>query len=263
MIRRSKGKAPGGGRHEVAKLTTLDVWRILTYRSGAPGFVSEFKPIERDVAYHIFCSGPDWDTFLIHEDGWREYTSTKALADIQIANALGVCKRSVSRALQRLDKSHGRPFYVEVVSYSGIGKIYRCFIQPKELSKFENLSQDVTSGLEEETKCPVAGQSDSHTNLSISTNPPQLGNGGGEKSLGLREEIQTWAEHHNDRWKANGSTKILNWPRISICAKNLPLDDWKDIQEAFEMSYRDGVNNPNNVIKDPTAYVLRLISECS
>lgn len=242
-------------------LSTNDVWRILTYQSGAPGFVSEFKPLDRDVAFHIFSTGPDWDTYLTHENGWLEYTSTKPLADVQMANALGVCKKSVCRALQRLEVNQSRPFYIDVVKHSGDGKFYRCFIRPTEIPKFEKLSSDGTFCLETGTNCPDSGQDDSHTNLPISTNPPQSHRGEEGDSSGLRERIKLWTEKMNERWRSNGSSKSLNSARISIRAKHLTPADWMDVQEAFESSYRDGVNNPKNAISNPTAYVLKLINE--
>ena len=91
--------------------------------------------------------------------------------------------------------------------------------------------------------------------------PPGEQAGGGDYSSELKTHILGWAEQQNRRWEAAESPVRLSGSRIALAAGSMAADDWNAIQAAFDDAYTQGVNDPKQKLKNPTAYVLNLVKE--
>lgn len=91
--------------------------------------------------------------------------------------------------------------------------------------------------------------------------PPGEQAGGGDYSSELKTHILGWAEQQNRRWEAAESPVRLSGNRIALAAGSMAADDWNAIQAAFDDAYTQGVNDPKQKLKNPTAYVLNLVKE--
>lgn len=91
-------------------------------------------------------------------------------------------------------------------------------------------------------------------------NPPQ-----GKKAGGLDSDtakrVESWCLEWNQKLESYGKASRLGTTRLALAAGHLELESWELIERAFWDAYSNGVNNPKQQIKNPTAYVLGLIRE--
>jgi uncharacterized protein YdaU (DUF1376 family) len=68
-------------------------------------------------------------------------------------------------------------------------------------------------------------------------------------------------EGGGDGLESNGSPLRLSGDRLVLSAGRMSPEDWETVVGAFTAAYVEGVNNPKRAIKDPTAFMLKLIRE--
>ena len=93
-------------------------------------------------------------------------------------------------------------------------------------------------------------------------NPPQ-GEKGGGPDLVIVEQVEAWCLAWNQKLESYGKSVRLGTKRLAIAARSLDQGTWAMIEGAFADAYKNGVNNPKQQIKNPTAYVLGLIREAN
>jgi uncharacterized protein YdaU (DUF1376 family) len=84
---------------------------------------------------------------------------------------------------------------------------------------------------------------------------------GGGDGLSVRDLVRDYSDKFNRKREANGSSLRLSGDRLVLSAGRMSPEDWETVVGAFTAAYVEGVNNPKRAIKDPTAFMLKLIRE--